>query len=300
MHNLDKCAFTKVNELTNNRILHNPVYKSDPPADISLFDPVLIYNDGQIHKIVSFKHLSIYPLIYDKYFDNSKDNTGFVSDITVTCCPFTLTSIVYFGIYELHYEVYNNNIILSATQHNKSDKSDQDFLLFQLTGDTYSIQENKLIKNYSIRRIDTSIMLLRNAISMFPDCVYLHLHDMHRNNIDRNELDRKSLIEIESYRKTNMIPYSICEKGKNFNKYHPKTLVYGIIYQSKKHSFKTSVIVDTTASQKKTNSYNFKKNGYYKYFNEMSDKLKEKMSLSIPCYWFAWISFYPNSKIIQL
>lgn len=200
-----------------------------------------------------------HPIIHDEYFETNfqtKDGDGLILPITVTCCPYSLTGIVYFGHYLLSGETFNNNIVLKRDNDENNDK------MIQLTGQIYDGTTGHL-KDTTIRKSEVKIMILRDAISIFPDCSYL-------------QSDNSPKSEINS-----------------------KALVYGIEYLSSSDSEskdkKYSVIINKNVS-----GFEFKKSGYYKYINEMHDKLKDKGAILIPCLWSVWHAFYPDSKVIEL
>ena len=97
-------------------------------------------------------------------------------------------------------------------------------------------------------------------------------------------------------------------------KYFPKTHVYGIEYVSRKinnledlvpctqikHTLVLGKYSASTLDINKIKNYDYIKNGYKEYFIKIADKLKDKGAIIIPCYYFVWLSFYPDSKIVQL
>jgi hypothetical protein len=288
------------------RVLLNPKFSPNPPDSILLSDPVIVYNDGQKHKIISVDLLNKFPIVHDTYIDGS--------DISVTCCPYTMASVVYFGKYELYDKIYKNNIILVKQNtnniiiqllsiNNNLATSSVDRLdpatssIDRLDPATSSVDRldpaTSSVDRLPIRKIDVTIMLLINALSMFPDCLFL---------------DMSKIIDIlpmvpDDYR-NNMNIYNSTKININ-PKFHPKTLIYGIEYYSSnmeldKPITKYTAIIGKTSSDTKTNDYNFKTNKYYNYFNSMESKIRKKIAVTIPCYWFAWIEFFPESKLILL
>jgi hypothetical protein len=243
-----------------------------PPDSLSLHDPVLVYNDGSKHKIVSLDVLHFYSLIYDKYLDD----TDALSDITVAFCPYTCTASIYFGRYSVSDERYHGGTVL---------KDEQGELVVQIFGKGYSKDTDSLTDG-CIRRVGATIMLLLNAISMFPDCQYLHI-------------DPSSLTGFTK---------PIAQKGDKYNtkyntKYNRNTLVYVITYVSSDclvDDDKNVVIVGKYASKKLKFNYDFKLNGFAKYFNSMHDKIQTKLAIITPCYWSAVNNFYKDAKIIKL
>ncbi len=75
--------------------------------------------------------------------------------------------------------------------------------------------------------------------------------------------------------------------------YHPKTIIYGIIYST---SDKIKVLV----TNNKDNSSDLIKSGYQNYLNDNMDDIRCDGGFIIPCFWFSWISKYPQSDIIEV
>jgi len=259
------------------KYIYNPIFKTIPPNFLSLSNYVLVYNDSINYKIIARDIVDRYPIIYDKYYDKlQQNNAEFASDITISYCPFTSASVIYFGKLELSNELYNNNVILI-------DKKNPDYKIIQLKGDVYSKQTKKIEPIY-LRRTEIKIMTLRNALTMFPDCLYLHIN-LSKNSIIKN---------INNYHINKEILYPLTNKSE---KYHPKTLIYGIEYESTdiNKTEKHTMIIG-----KKDKNFDYQKNGFDKYFDNMLDKIRDKAGIIIPCYYFSWYSMYPNSKIIHL
>jgi hypothetical protein len=267
------------------RYIENPKFSTRVPARYNLSDVAIVYNDGRKYKIVPQNIIMNYPILHDKYYDD-KQSPGIISDITVTYCPFTASSITYFGNFEITDKVFNSNIVLR-------NKDDKDKLTVQLTGNIYSASTGKFY-NTVIRKGEVKIMNLRNAISKYPDSLYLDKYDKY------DKYDSKMILD-SSYNTNNKIFYSLTDKS---SKYHPKTLIYGIEYlsaRSQKEGYKKySTIVSKDASKDKANSRNITENGYNKYFDKMMEKIRDKGGIIIPCYWFSWYAMHPKAKVIKL
>jgi len=273
------------------RIIKHPKFSNNINLDIT--DTIMAYNDGKVWKIIPLDVLLRYPIIYDKYYDrtNTKKGRYIISDITITYCPFSGCGIVYFGKFVPTNKVYNNNIVLTDKNNN---------MLVQMTGAPVAGFNNKQLKPIEyefLRREEAKIFILRNAISKYPDCLFL----IHSTNIE-------PIVE-HNYTKNKKIMYPLKYTSA---KYHPKTLVYGIEYKSYyvenlkfsskniENDNKYSVIVSDDASKDKINSRNYNKTKYNIYFSKMMDKIRDRSGIIIPAYWFAWYNMFPNTKVIKL
>ena len=271
-----------------NRYIKDPIFVPKIPDKYELNDSVIVYHNGRKHKIVPRDFMMKYPIIYDKYYNKSQSpsvadvassNTGFISDITVCFCPYTSSSITFFGSFAITDKVFNSNIVLQ-------NMDDPDKLVIQLSGDIYSSSTKKL-QSTIIRKSEIKIMTLRNAISKYPDSMYL----------DISQYKGKELLNV-SYNSNKEILYPVTNGS---SEYHPKTLIYGIEFLSKKDGNKKyAAIVSKDASKNKVNSVNMIKNGYDKYFYETIDKIREKGGIMIPCFWFAWYTMHPDTRVHKL
>jgi hypothetical protein len=264
---LDQIIATKSDIITN--VLRDPKFSPTVPIDLLLSDIVIIYSTGKRWKLVPLKYALYYPAIYDKYYDHNytKKSKYYVSDITLTVCPYSIASVIYFDRLTPTGEIYKNNMILSRNSNNEH-------IMSQIEGTIYSRHSGKLIESF-IRKTGTKIMLLRNAISKYPDCAYLQLDKVPMVDIDYIT-NKKFYFPIEHISK----------------KYNPKTIIYGIEYISKDEHIdkKYSAIV----------SQNLKTNKYNEYFDNIMETLRKKGGIAIPLFWFVWHDFYSESKIMEL
>nr|QBK88528.1 MAG: hypothetical protein LCMiAC01_02050 [Mimivirus LCMiAC01] len=264
-----------------NRIIKKPKFTSHIPTNIKLKDIVLVYNDGKVWKIVPIKILLRYPIIYDKYYDMIRTKNGkyIISTISITYCPYTSCGLIYFGKYVPTGEVYNNNIILT----NKKNQSSE--IMAQMIGTLYSRKTNKPVPGV-IRREETKIMTLRNALGKYPDCMYLH---------KTSNSDIKPIVGMD-YIKKDKIYYPITNES---IRYHPKTIVYGIEY-IKDAQDKYSVIVGDDATKNKSGGQDYKKAKYDLYFEKKIEDIRDRSGIIIPVYWFAWYSMHPKARVVKL
>ena len=261
----------------DHRILKNISFTNNSNKKLKLSDIIVLYNDSRNWKIIPLNIFMMYPLIHDTYYEAQKDsNTNIISIITIYICPYTLFSAVYFNEFIPNDQVYNNNLTLL-------DANDNDILFIPIKNEVYSITSQKINNKY-IRRNELKIMTLRNAISMYPDAMF----------IDLKQIDMIDQIVSNDYMTNNIINF------KSFvfsNEYDPKTLIYIIEYKSKKiDEYKYSVIIP------KINTFDIVKNGFNTYFNNMVEQIRNKGGIIYTCYWFAWSGTNNKNtyKIIKL
>lgn len=250
----------------DNRIIKEPTFVPRPPENLNLQDKVAVYNDGHNWKVIQVDLLMRYLIIYDKHYDKN-----IVSDMSITFCPFTFTAIIYFDKYTPTNKIYNGNIMI---------KDKDNILVSQMKGSKF------------VRKKEIKLMTLRNVISNYPDCSYF---DMNINNI----LDK---VVDDSYLNNKKLLYPIKNKD---NKFHPKTLVYGIEYKSKDikaEDYKYTVVVgkEVNNNKEETNSFDFVKNGYVEYFDSVIDRIRDKGGIIIPCFWFGWVGMHGDVKVVKL
>lgn len=257
MDNLDELKYDMAD-----RVIKNPVFNNYSKS-LKLADTVILYNDGMHWKAVPFTMILSHPVIHDTFENNKK--------ISVYVCPFTLFSCVYFGEYVPGNKVYNNNLTLI----------DKDKLLIPIINTIYN-KDDMTISDLYIRKNEVKIMTLRNAISMFPDILF----------INHESITKKSYLVDNDYIKNNIIKYSHAQYS---DKYHPKQIVYIIEYHSKKQNeLKYSIIVP------KNSIFDVVKNKFWLYLNNMIDKIRDKGGHIYPCYWFAWSATHTSFKIIDI
>lgn len=232
---------------------------NDTPKGLSLKDIILVYNDGISYKSIDINIFNNCPIIYDKYYENNK-----YYDISITHCPYSFSSNIYFGIFTSKMELYNGNILIIDEENNK---------VCQFTGKSLDNE-----KYY--RKKDVVIMTLRNSLSLYPDYKYLV-----------SETKNIKVKKLKLYNKNDP----------HFKKIHPKTLIYGVEYLSSKTGTKKyTAVISKYASEILENNYNYTDSGYYKYFKKLLKKLQDKSAIVTPCFWYLWINFYPDTKIVKI
>lgn len=139
-------------------IIEKPEFTSMLPENVDLKDLVYCYHDNHKWKVVNLKILERYPLIYDKTLEGE--------EITFTYCPYARSGIVYWGRWTSQGKLYKDaNIILNDTTNSYHQ-------MIQLKGVKYDNQDKKLIDAY-VRKKEARLMTLRNALSTYPDFLYL-------------------------------------------------------------------------------------------------------------------------------
>lgn len=182
----------KINKSTNltKREYEYPEFSSeifsDGAYELALSDIVVVYSDGKSNKIIPLELFKIHPIFFDTYFDTS-DKT--VHDITVSVCPYTLCTTVFFNKYYLTDKIYLNQIVLEKEE-------DKHTILVPLVGYHYSLDSNKLL-DQTIRRGEAKIVILRDAISKFADVKYIKF------------TNKSKLQPIKGSKISNSIPYGI-------------------------------------------------------------------------------------------
>ena len=156
-----------INNIITKRYLDNPQFDHIPPKYISLTDIVLCYNNGYVMRIIPLKIAQKYPIIYDSYYDQVDSDEQFKeSEITFTFCPYSCSSVVYFGKFKATDQVHKNNIILI---------SPDDKLLLQIDGLMYVKDQNDYqeIKDLRVRKIEVRMMKYRTALTKYLDATYI-------------------------------------------------------------------------------------------------------------------------------
>ena len=243
------------------KIITNDKYKftRNPPAKYELRDKVLCYFDGYDRKIIPLSVALAFPIIYDSFFDNDK-----LSDLTIAICPFTLAVAAFSGKFQATKKVENSCLIITNGEK------------------AFSIINSF---DQGVRKFQVDIKILRNVFSEYPDCRYMNLLDT---------ITIKPIVDLDYYTNGRMLFKHIYQ-----NQLHPKTLVYLILYKSSKdQKTKSTIIVGRDANPNKDSGYDMVKSGIQDYLLTYNEKIIQKFGSVIPVLWFAWKSFFPNSKII--
>lgn len=242
--------------------LENFRFNRNPPQGYELYDKVISYFDGYDRKVIPLLIALSYPILYDTFLGPDKETYS----ITIAVCPFTLTAAAFEGKFEATQYVENSCLVITDGKN------------------TFPIINSF---NNNIKKFQIDIKILRNVFTEYPDCKYMKIID---------DIIIKPILDIDYYKNDQLL-----FKYTKPNQFHPKTIVYLIHYiSSKDHSSKTTVIVGRDANTKYATGYNLVKSGVHDYLVTYSEKIKEKIGFVMPTMWFAWKSFFPDSKIIYI
>ena len=242
--------------------LNDYKFNRNPPPEYGLHNKVVCYFDGYNRKMIPLSVMLTFPIMYDKYVGSDEQ----FHDMTIALCPFTLAVAVFDGIFIATENVENSCLVISNNKY------------------TFPIIHSQI----EVKKFEADIKVLRNVFTEYPDSKYMILN----NNKSVNPI-----LGNEYYENQTILFNCI----KPSDQFHTKTLIYLILYQSSKdQTIKSTVIVGSNACANEVTGYNIVESGVYNYLTTYNDKIKEKLGLVMPMVWFAWKSFYPNSKIIYI
>lgn len=255
----------------NDRFLSENDYSYVDDSDILMKNEILAYNDGLKWKVVPLDIAKKYPVIHDKYYDDTDDTTY---PISISLCPFTLSCSVFYGIYTPSEYTINSSLILTNT-HND---------LLPIISGCSTDPDGKISR---IKRWECFIKTFRNAVMDYPDCVYIKLKDGEPNDILHPDYYTDTKLAFHMLKSPDIV--------------HPKTLVYVLQYRSlKTKEYKYTILVGKDADMEHPTGYNTKESGVSDYIQKMDFKLSERSVYIMPILWCSWINFFPYSKIIKL
>lgn len=252
------------------RTIENPQFRRRPGDDTDLTNTVYIYNDGRNWKLIPLSVVEQYPIVYDKLYQMSEGKNR-VIDITVCMCPFSLHASLYYEKLPPAGLLYKNNIVLLKDEQ----------LLVPILDST--VDSNGKLKQSVIRRGEVRLMTLRNAISKYPDCLYIVPPPTEKPLVNRTYSSNREVTQLADYPAV----------------YHPKTVIHVIEYLSS-NTYKTTVLVGKDATSKEPNTIDWTNNGMCEYLDHHLEEIRERGGIIIPCYWFAWMSLDRESKVIKL
>ncbi|AYV76912.1 MAG: hypothetical protein Barrevirus3_32 [Barrevirus sp.] len=269
------------------RVIEKPLFNNHNSSRklTKLSDPVVTYNDGMHWKAIDLKVMSMYPVIHDTYFEDNKP-------LSIYVCPFSLFGCTYFDTFVPIDKEYNSNLVLVK-------KDDRTKMLIPILGKVFNLEgqgpkeeqgpvdddiyvnkrETITVTDTFIRKGEVKVMTLRNAISLYPDILFLDTQIMNIKKV--SELGMENLVNNPITTTT--------------NKYQPYQIIYIIEYHSKKQGgLKYTIIIP------KINTFDIVKNKFWLYFNKMIDKIRDKGGHIYMCYWFAFNKSYSGFKIIDI
>ena len=248
------------------RIIKYPDFTQFSPTYLDIDDLVLVFNNGKKWKVIALSDMCQYPVIYDKYYENGKTD----KNISITFCPFSYSSVVYFDEWIPLKETYKNNIIL---QYKKNKK----IKIHQLSGKFIESSDISETDTIVLRKNEIVIMKIKNVLKNYPDCLYFNNGKIIESIIPKN------------YLKTDTFIYPLASKLDT--RFSPKKLVYGVLNSS-------NDIPSVIAS--KNNEIDFDESGYQDYFETHIKDIKDNGGFIVPCLWFSWMEHYPDSMVVEI
>jgi hypothetical protein len=247
-------------------------FNRNPPSNVGLFDKMVCYFDGYHRKVVPLDVVTAFPIIHDKYMTPDEK----ITDLTVAVCPFTLAAGVFDGKYTATPNVENSCLVITDGDN---------------TFPIVAAPRRDATTGRDIKKYEVDIKLLRNVFTEYPDCRYLVV-------TDNKKQDVKPIVGPKYYDNNEILFKLPAEPAKTI---HPKTLVYLIEYTSSKNrARKASVVIGKDAGPNEPSGYNVVQSGVYDYLIQSDDKIKEKSGFVTPILWFAWKSFFPEARIVNL
>lgn len=257
----------KISENIKDKILSHDDYKFeiDHGSDLKLTSHVVMYNSGDLWKIISFDVCLSYPIIHDVYSVNDE-----TFDITFVLCPVTMRSICLKGKFEfLTYDEsckmilreIGSDVYISIDHGTKIDSR-------------YIIQKNK--------RSEVKITTLRNALILLPDAQFLNLNQSKKIS---------PVIDKEYY--TNLLD----PNGNKIigNIIHPKTLVYVVQFKNK-----TIIILGKDIASEIPTGYDAKSSHIFDYLDDHKKKIINMEGFIMPMLWFATKIAYPAAECVYI
>lgn len=256
----------KIKEKIKNNTIEKYTFENYDHNNLNLSDNVILYNSGNVWKIIPLDLMLSYPIIHDEYlYENEK------YDITIVVCPITLRSVMFKGKFEFYdYEDYRM-ILKDGDKYLPID-------LNKKISEKFVIEENK--------RIEVKIMTLRNAIIYVNDIFFIKTKEKINFIINREYYD--NIKDIFG----NDIIYS---------NVHPKTLVYVAEFESqteKKEKFVILLGNDYLAD--KITGYDVIKSKLNDHLLKYRSKIIKKDGYIMTMLWYIAKDLYKNYKLVYL
>lgn len=263
---MDVIKNLKINSLDINDF----VYTSKDNNNLQLSDNVVLYNDGNLWKIIPLKIMFIYPIIYDQYAYSDEKY-----DVSIIVCPITLRSVMFKGKFKFYkYEDYRMII-----------QNSDDIMPIDLN---YKISKNFIVQEN--KRIEVKILTLRSAITYAPDAHFI--------NIKKSKINENEIVLNCDYYSNNLDIYGNEIKKDNI---HPKTLVYIVYYKS--HStkkYKIAILIGNDYSDKNISGYDVIKSKINEYLIKNRSNIIKKNGYIMPMLWYMAKEIYKKRKIIYM
>ena len=238
-----------------------------PPKDIKLNKPVVCFNNLNEWIVIDINQFIKTPIIWTEIYSEDK-----IINVSIIVCPRTLRCAVFEGKFKSKY--YKDDRLILENEEKSLIPIDLNISI----DNEYNLELNKRYQLY--------VQTLKNALIDYYDIKYLHpKSDIKKYAIRKNYLTDKfdefgKIIELE--------------------KFHPKTLVHLIQYNSKDNTKKITIIIGKDSELLEINGYDNKKSGFDGYLLKYENEIIEKESFIMPMLYYKAIQIYTNSKIIIL
>jgi hypothetical protein len=238
-----------------------------PPKHISLSKPVVCFNNLNEWIIIDLNQFLKTPIIWTEIYSEDK-----IINVSIIVCPITLRCAVFEGKFKSKY--YKDDRLILENEEKSLIPIDLNIAL----DNEYNLELNKRYQLY--------VQTLKNALIDYYDIKYLH-----PKNLAKKYVIRKNYLTDKSDEFGNII---------ESEKFHPKTLVHLIQYNSKENKKKITIIIGKDSKLLEINGYDNKKSGFDYYLLKYENEIIEKESFIIPMLYYKAIEIYKNSKIIIL
>lgn len=224
---------------------------------------------------------SLYDIFVTYYFENKlkiiklddmiKTVVLYDNTITLIVNPITLATCIYHGHIKItDVDEYTGQLTLERLSDKYSFKM----------GDTMlNINKSQVF----LETIQCKIMYLRDIFMFNSDPLYIKIPHV-KSIIPESYIKNKQDINNDTINET----------------YHPKTLVYVIIYTSHSGKQKNTILIGNGANSKKATGYDFKNSKFATYIKVYADKLEEMYSYIYPMFWFSANRTFSNAKKVVL
>jgi len=267
-----------MNNLYNN-ILEKEDYKivyTDKENKFNLSDIIICFSNGNNWHIVLLDTMITYPVLYYN-FTSPKDGQIYTNSLLL--CPITLRSMIYKGRIKI-LKVINDRLFIRNL-----DTDDEFFMDLPYTGHYDENKKEKKIKS-QVKRHQVKIMTLKDSLTIITDPTYIVVLKEYKDSI----FNKNYYVNSKNYKNESI-----------FCRYHPKTLVYVTQYYSHTYKeYKYTIITGVDISQEEISGYEFKKAGFWHFFNDYIDNLNKKKAYVYPMFFYYANKLYPNAKLIHL
>lgn len=242
----------------------------EPPININLSSPVVCFNNLNEWIIIDLDIFMRTPIIWTNILSDNK-----VIPVSIVVCPRTLRSSVFEG--KLKSKYYKDDRLILENEEKSLIPIDANVAI-----DTeYNLEINKRYQIY--------IQTLKNSLIDYYDIKYLHVNK--KNKINKYVIHKSYLYD------------KLDDTGQKITmdlKFHPKTLVNLIQYNSKDNTKKITIIVGKDSQLLDIKGYDNKKSGFDEYILKYEEEIIKKESFIMPMLYYKAIQIYPTSKVIIL